>query len=100
MDLSRRRFLLGSTAVLAAAALNPARLKAALLNRFFGDAGRETPPITPNEDFYITSYHSTPEVDVRTWSLRIKGLVRHPITLTYDDLLKRSHTSMISTLEC
>src|SRR5712692_8159253 len=100
MDLSRRRFLLGSTAVLAAAALNPARLNAALLNRFFGDAGRKTPPITPNEDFYITSYHSTPEVDVRNWSLRIQGMVQHPSTLSYDDLRKRPHVSMISTLEC
>ena len=98
--ISRRGFLLGSAAMLAAAALKPERLASAANFRIFGDAARETTPITLNDDFYITSYHSTPEVDVKNWSLRIKGLVRNPITLTYDDLLKRPRTAMISTLEC
>jgi len=98
--ISRRGFLLGSAAMLAAAALKPERLASAANFRIFGDAARETTPITRNDDFYITSYHSTPEVDVKNWSLRIKGLVRNPITLTYDDLLKRPRTAMISTLEC
>src|SRR2546425_804861 len=98
--LSRRGFLLGSAAMLAAAALKPGRLASAANFRIFGDAARETTPITPNEAFYITSYHSTPEVDVRNWSLRIQGMVQHPSRLSYDDLRKRPHVSMISTLEC
>jgi len=86
--------------MLAMAAFKPARLASAANFRIFGDAARETTPITLNDEFYITSYHHTPEVDAKSWTLRIKGLVRNPLTLTYDHLLKRPHTAMISTLEC
>src|SRR5437870_9007467 len=98
--ITRRGFLIWSAAMLAMAAFKPARLASAASFRIFGDAARKTTPITLNDEFYITSYHSTPEVDARSWSLRIKGLVRNPITLTYDNLLKRPHSAMISTLEC
>src|SRR3989442_13194329 len=86
--------------MLAMAAFRPARLATAFNFRIFGDAARATTPITPNDEFYITSYRHTPEVDAKGWSLRIKGLVRNPLALTYDSLLKRPHTAMISTLEC
>src|SRR2546422_1613235 len=86
--------------MLALAAFRPARLATAFNFRIFGDAARATTPITPNDEFYITSYHHTPEVEAKGWSLRIKGLVRNPLALTYDSLLKRPHTAMISTLEC
>src|SRR2546428_2247593 len=86
--------------MLAFAAFKPARLATAFNFRIFGDAVRATTPITPNDEFYITSYRHTPEVDAKGWSLRIKGLVRNPLALTYDSLLKRPHTAMISTLEC
>src|SRR3989442_2114382 len=86
--------------MLAMAAFRPARLATAFNFRIFGDAARATTPITPNDEFYITSYRHTPEVDAKGWSLRIKGLVRNPLSLTYDSLLKRPHTGMISTLEC
>src|SRR3989454_4126815 len=98
--MSRRGFLIGSAAMLALAAFRPARLATAFNFRIFGDAARATTPITPNDEFYITSYRHTPEVDAKGWSLRIKGLVRNPLALTYDSLLKRPHTAMISTLEC
>jgi len=99
MTLSRRGFLLGSAVALATATLKPERLNAQLA-RLFGSPSRETSSITPNEDFYITSYSSTAFVNAATWSLRIKGLVKNPITFTYNDLVKRTNTSMISTLEC
>src|SRR3989442_16011123 len=86
--------------MLAFAAFKPARLATAFNFRIFGDAVRATTPITPNDEFYITSYRHTPEVDAKGWSLRIKGLVRNPLSLTYDSLLKRLHTGMFSTLEC
>ena len=92
--------MIGSAAMLAMAALTPERLASAASLRVFGDAARETTPITPNDEFYITSYHHTPEVDVKSWSLSIKGLVNKPKTFMYDDLVKRTNTSMISTLEC
>src|SRR3989454_9597406 len=98
--MSGRGFLIGSAAMLALAAFRPARLATAFNFRIFGDAARATTPITPNDEFYITSYRHTPEVDAKGWSLRIKGLVRNPLSLTYDSLLKRPHSAMISTLEC
>src|SRR3989442_12854912 len=86
--------------MLTMAAFRPARLATAFNFRIFGDAARATTPITPNDEVYITSYHHTPEVEAKGWSLRIKGLVRNPLALTYDSLLKRPHSAMISTLEC
>ncbi len=83
------------------AALNPTRLvHAGLFGDLFGGKGQETLPITPNGEFYITSYDITPSVDPEQWSLKIGELVRNPLTLTYEDLLKRPQTTMISTLEC
>src|SRR2546428_4938662 len=86
--------------MLALAAFRPARLATAFNFRIFGEAARATTPITPNDEFYITSYRHTPEADAKGWSLRIKALVRNPLSLTYDSLLKRLHTGMFSTLEC
>jgi len=71
-----------------------------MLDRFFGGPARVTPPITPNEEFYITSYRSPPTVRVGSWELSIKGLVEKPITLTYPQLLARPTISEIVTLEC
>jgi len=55
---------------------------------------------TPNTDFYITSYGSTPTVDVRQWSLKIHGLVNQPLTLTYDDIKRLPAVTETLTLEC
>ncbi len=101
MAISRRRFLSLSMGALALATVSPARLsRAGLLERLFGGAGRETPPITPNRDFFITSYDLTPTISPERWTLNLRGLVRQPAELTYDDLLKQPQTRMISTLEC
>lgn len=86
---------------LSLAAVKPTRLvQAGLLDNLFVHEGRETAPITPNDEFYITSYDLTPPIEAAHWSLRIGGLVNNPLTFTYDDLLKGTHHSMISTLEC
>lgn len=70
------------------------------MGNFFGGRGQETSPITLNEDFYVTSYDLTPPLDLDQWALNIAGTVKHPLTLTFEDLLKRPQTKMISTLEC
>jgi len=99
-SISRRGFLIGSLAALAAGALPNNRAEAGLVDRLLARSGRETTPITPNDEFYVTSIGPPPDVRLDRWSLRIAGLVRTPLTLTYDDLLKRRQTSLISTLEC
>ncbi len=56
--------------------------------------------ITPNEDFYVTSKGSTPHVKAEEWSLKIDGLVAHPQTLPYGELLALPRVEKFLTLEC
>lgn len=74
---------------------------AGLLDRLFKPSiPALTKPITPNDEFYVTSYRSPPTIRVAEWSLSIAGLVERPFTLTYEQLLARPRTSQIVTLEC
>ncbi|MGQ0810710.1 MAG: molybdopterin-dependent oxidoreductase [Nitrospiraceae bacterium] len=72
-----------------------------VFNQLFGSPpARLTSAITPNEDFYLTSYRSPPTVRLEGWELAVKGLVERPFTLTYAELLARPTVSEIVTLEC
>jgi DMSO/TMAO reductase YedYZ molybdopterin-dependent catalytic subunit len=72
-----------------------------LLDRLFGQReAKLTSPITPNDDFYVTSYQSPPTIRVKEWSLSVDGSVERPMTLTYDELLAKPAVSQIVTLEC
>jgi DMSO/TMAO reductase YedYZ molybdopterin-dependent catalytic subunit len=86
--------------MLAVAAL-PAPSLAGLLDRIFGQAEPKlTKPLTPNEEFYTTSYRSPPTIRVNGWSLSVGGMVQRPLTLTYGELRARPVVSEIVTLEC
>ena len=79
----------------------PAISRAGLLDRVFGHTdAKATKPITPNDEFYVTSYRSPPTIRINDWSLSVKGLVERPITLTYEQLIARPSISQIVTLEC
>lgn len=80
--------------------LRPFHVNAGLLDRLFGHEGRKTKPITPNEEFYVTSYRSPPTIRVHDWSLTVKGLVNRPFELTYEQLIEKPAVSPIVTLEC
>jgi len=56
--------------------------------------------ITPNEDFYVTSKGSTPRVDRALWRLKLDGLVAHPLSLSFTDLLSLPSIDRTLTLEC
>src|SRR5574340_902566 len=56
--------------------------------------------VTPNEDFYITSYKGTPRIDAAKWSLKIHGLVDKPLRVTYDDIKGLPLVTQMLTLEC
>ncbi|MGN9782327.1 molybdopterin-dependent oxidoreductase [Nonomuraea sp. ZG12] len=57
--------------------------------------------VTKNADFYrVDTALIVPQVDPRTWTLRVHGLVDRPIEITYDDLLKRPLTEADITLAC
>jgi DMSO/TMAO reductase YedYZ molybdopterin-dependent catalytic subunit len=57
--------------------------------------------VTDARDFYrIDTALSVPQVDPATWSLRIHGRVRRPLTLTYAQLLARPMIERYVTLAC
>ncbi|GIH12161.1 sulfite oxidase [Rugosimonospora africana] len=57
--------------------------------------------VTSNDDFYrIDTALSVPQVDPATWTLRIHGRVRKPMTLTFADLLARPAIERYVTLTC
>ena len=99
--LSRRHVLKAFGAATLLALWRPFHAGAGFLDRIFGQQARKpTKPITPNEEFYVTSYRSPPTIRIRQWSLSLKGLVERPMTLTYEQLLEQSVVSQIVTLEC
>ncbi|MCW2811142.1 MAG: molybdopterin-binding oxidoreductase, partial [Friedmanniella sp.] len=57
--------------------------------------------MTPVDTFYrVDVALVTPSVDVSGWSLTIDGMVDHPLTLTYDDLLAMPMIERDVTLTC
>ena len=59
------------------------------------------PFFTPNADFYrIDTAITVPQVDARTWTLTIDGLVDRPTTLRFEDLLDRELIESDITLTC
>nr|WP_221475297.1 molybdopterin-dependent oxidoreductase [Sphaerisporangium rubeum] len=60
-----------------------------------------SPFSTPNKDFYrVDTALVIPQVDPRTWTLKIHGMVDHPVELTFADLLKRPLMESDVTLAC
>lgn len=97
---SRRDFLkLAGGAVLTALSV-PESVQAGLLDGLFASPGRMRTVITPNEDFYLTSYRSPPDVRLEDWVLQVKGAVASPLSLSYEQLLARPSLQYIVTLEC
>ena len=57
--------------------------------------------VTSNDDFYrIDTSLYPPQIDPANWQLRIHGMVRNPITLSWDDLLRRPMVERYVTLAC
>jgi DMSO/TMAO reductase YedYZ molybdopterin-dependent catalytic subunit len=56
---------------------------------------------TPTTAFYrVDTALTVPQVAADTWKLRVHGKVDHPVTITYDQLLKRSLIERDITLTC
>ncbi|WP_019075764.1 molybdopterin-dependent oxidoreductase [Streptomyces hokutonensis] len=127
-DWDRRGFVIAATAVAAASAgagvlgrtLNSASGQSAVASRnrvvlprpasaaaaVPRGAGLRIPGIspftTPNGDFYrVDTALVVPKVNATTWALRIHGNgVTRPVTLTFDDLLRRELIERDITLTC
>jgi DMSO/TMAO reductase YedYZ molybdopterin-dependent catalytic subunit len=60
-----------------------------------------SPIVTPNEAFYrIDTALLVPRPDVRTWRLRVSGLVDRPFELTYDELVAMTLHDQYVTIAC
>jgi sulfane dehydrogenase subunit SoxC len=57
-------------------------------------------PITPIGLHYLLIHFDIPRVDPSGWRLVIGGHVRHPLTLTLDDVKRRPAVTRAVTLEC
>jgi DMSO/TMAO reductase YedYZ molybdopterin-dependent catalytic subunit len=63
----------------------------------FDDAIR----ITPVDRFYVQLWDDFPEpVSTADWTLTINGLVDHPMSLTYNEILAIEPVTVMRTLEC
>ena len=56
--------------------------------------------ITPIDRFFVRCHAYTPKVNLSEWSLKIDGVVDHPVTLTMDDLKKLPRLELVGVLEC
>ncbi|MBB5871551.1 DMSO/TMAO reductase YedYZ molybdopterin-dependent catalytic subunit [Allocatelliglobosispora scoriae] len=57
--------------------------------------------VTSNDDFYrIDTALIVPQVDPKTWKLRIHGMVEQEITITYDELLAMPMIERYITIAC
>ncbi|HEX7472128.1 MAG TPA: molybdopterin-dependent oxidoreductase [Candidatus Limnocylindrales bacterium] len=60
-----------------------------------------TPLVIPNDDFYrIDTALLPPHVDSAGWSMQVKGMVDHPLTLTYGDLTTMPLFQQYVTIQC
>jgi DMSO/TMAO reductase YedYZ molybdopterin-dependent catalytic subunit len=55
---------------------------------------------TPNADFYVTTYGSTPRVDAGRWRLKIHGLVKNSLELDLAAVKAMPPVNETLTLEC
>jgi DMSO/TMAO reductase YedYZ molybdopterin-dependent catalytic subunit len=90
--ITRRKFIVASGAAIALAGV-PRVARASVPASKFGG-------VTPNKDFYITTYASTPSVDVDSWRFSIKGLVENPRQFSYGEIRKLPKIDEMLTLEC
>jgi len=60
-----------------------------------------SPFYTPNADFYrVDTSLVIPQLQASTWQLKIHGMVDHPMTITFDQLMKMPMIEQDITLTC
>jgi len=56
--------------------------------------------VTPNRLFFVRNHFDMPVLERSTWRLRIEGLVRRPLELTWQELAGLPERSLFATVEC
>src|SRR5262245_48682306 len=109
MPLTRRSFVrtaLATPFVLAGARAQESPAFPGLIVRAHEPRNLEFPvselrdAIVPTEHFFVRNHFAIPEIDIKTWRLKVEGAVDKPLELTYDDLAKLPSRSLTATLEC
>jgi len=59
-----------------------------------------TSRLTPLERFYLRNHFDVPEVDVRTWRLKVAGAVENPLSLSLADLEAMPQATVEAVLQC
>jgi DMSO/TMAO reductase YedYZ molybdopterin-dependent catalytic subunit len=95
--MNRRKFLRFAGGALAIGSA-PAAVRALAATAKAPDRGLGG--ITPNADFYVTSYGRTPRVNPDGWRLKIHGLVANPTELDLAALKATPPVKEMLTLEC
>jgi DMSO/TMAO reductase YedYZ molybdopterin-dependent catalytic subunit len=54
----------------------------------------------PNAQFYVRNHFAAPAVNPATWRLRVRGLVKRPLSLSLHDLQAMPLQTQVVTLEC
>src|SRR5712692_1525218 len=56
--------------------------------------------LTPTDLFYIRSHFLAPKLELGSYQLRIDGAVRHPLSLSYNELRDMPSETRVAALEC
>jgi DMSO/TMAO reductase YedYZ molybdopterin-dependent catalytic subunit len=56
--------------------------------------------ITPNDHFFQITHYGTPDIDPKTYSLEVTGLVDKPLKLSLEQLRALPRFKVTSTIEC
>ena len=102
---SRRKFLqISGLSALLTLAGSKAQGAMYFLKTFLSLPPRNTPPITPNPEFYVYDLgrmsKMIQDLDYSQWTLNLTGRVKNPLVLTRDALKQRPFHEAAVTLEC
>lgn len=102
LSAGRRAVDAARTALRLPSPTRPAPLPAGVGARLDGTPVHGVDPwVTPSADFYrIDTALIVPQVDPRSWSLRVHGMVEREVTLTFDELLAADLVEAWVTLAC
>lgn len=59
-----------------------------------------TSAVTPNDDVFVLAHFGVPHFEVKSWRLRIEGLVNKPLALTIDDIRRFPKIEIESFIKC
>jgi DMSO/TMAO reductase YedYZ molybdopterin-dependent catalytic subunit len=63
--------------------------------------GESTPPVTPNDEFYVVSKNLIdPQVDGSSWSLHVGGMVANRLEYNYEQLQAFPVQEQYTTMQC